>query len=124
MTRDELLSELEIMEAVQEKMRELLSGVACAVKGPSQGGKPHDWHDLPELVQKLVVEHKHLKSWWQDHLDRTAGTYDQVADAMAATRQASFADGFQRGVTATLQRLEGRLRPHSEPDVVDPDEVI
>jgi hypothetical protein len=123
MARDELLEDIEMLEAVCSRMRSLLADIAVEVKGPAPLDKPHDWGDLPELIHKLVAEHKHLKDWWAEHVDTAAQSYEEMASNMAAVRKVAVAEGFRMGVTATLQRLEGRVRALPDPDVIDAEEV-
>lgn len=123
MDQKELIAELEAMEAVQTHMRGILTEVAYALKGPPAAGQRHTWADLPELAQKLATEHKHLKAWWAEHMDRVSQGYEKVAVDLEEVRRVAVAEGFRMGAAAAIERMEGRLKPLPEPDVIDPDEV-
>lgn len=110
MSDKQLQKEIKAMEAVQTKMRQLLSDIAYVVKGPND----KDWGDLPDRVHRLVVEHRHLKDWWARHMQEVADGYAQVAVDLGAVRAEATAAGFQMGVRATLERLEGHVRPTLE----------
>lgn len=62
--REELRAELGESDATQERLAELLTGVANAIKGDpakiGEHGGIHSWHDLPELVAKQVWDLKQL----------------------------------------------------------------
>lgn len=118
MTREELIKELDAMEAVQSRLRGILMDVAHALKGAPKG-EPHDWHDLPELVEKLSIEHRHLKAWWAEHMNRVAAGYDQVAVDLESVRREAEAEGYRKGVVATIHKMQGRVRALPEPDLDD-----
>ena len=111
------------MESVQTRMRELLTDVAHAVKGPPAAGERHDWGDLPELVHKLATEHRHLKAWWAEHMSRVSEGYDQVAVDLEGVRRDALSEGYRRGVVDTIHRFEGRLRELPEAEAVDFEEL-
>lgn len=118
MTRDELIKELDAMEAVQGRMREILMDVAYVLKGTPKD-TPHQWHDLPELTEKLVAENKHLRAWWAEHMSRVADGFDQVAVDLEAVRRDAEAAGYRKGVVDTIHKMQGRVRALPEPDVVE-----
>lgn len=119
MDHTDLEKELAAMDLVQRRMRGLLADIAHVLKGPPRPGEAHDWHDLPDMVARIVSEHKHLKAWWSDHMDKVSAGFEQVAVDLAAVRREAVAEGFRMGATAAIERMEGRLRP-----LTDPDEVI
>lgn len=112
------------MDAVQARLRGLLTEIAIVLKGPNDPRDPHDWGDLPDLAEKIVTEHKHLKAWWSDHMAKVADGYDHVADHLETIKAESEAAGYRRGVVDTIHRFEGRVRALPEGDAVDPDAVL
>lgn len=138
MRYDELLRELEDMDAVQSRLREILVGVAEALKGRPRPNEAHDWSDLPELAHKVATEHRHLKAWWQDHLSRVGESFDRLSVDMSEVRREAAAEGFQRGVAAMRLLIEQRGAPQLQSgsdlrdtarqlaaaEVVDPDDIL
>ena len=120
----QLVAELRAMEIVQGRMREILTDVAYALKGPAKTSEPHSWADLADVAQKIATEHKHLKSWWQDHMDRVSASFEDVAVNLESVRKEAEVEGFKKGALAVIDRVQNRLKPLPEPDIVDPDEVI
>lgn len=132
MSQRDLERELQAMEQIQGRLRELLIGVAEALKGPQDPRQPHDWSDLPELARRLSVEHKHLKSWWQQHLDGAVSSFDQMSVDLSAARREASAEGFLKGVEFVRQaikqrapQIEGAFETMVLPSPsIAPDEVI
>jgi len=54
--RDALKVEVEEEVALRERLGDLLTGVAAALKGPPTELQLHDWSDLPVLAAKLAAE--------------------------------------------------------------------
>lgn len=126
-----LQQEMAALLTVQSRMRELLVGVAEALKGPTNPRAPHDWADLPEIAAKIATEHRHLKAWWQEHLQQAGRSFEELAVDMAAVRTEATAEGFRQGARAMWEALQSRaLLSNGEAaalaaaEVQTPDEVI
>lgn len=53
----ETASALDEATATNEKLGDLLTRIADAVKGPPEPFAVHGWQDLPELIEALVAVH-------------------------------------------------------------------
>lgn len=127
MGRRDLYEELEQLEALQDHLRGLLADIAHAVKGPPKPGTVHEWGDLPEKVRKLVVDHKHLRTWWENHVKNSAEDFERVAVDLGSVRRDAEVAGFRKGVVATLQRLHGIAPELPAADAIvaiEPDEIL
>lgn len=66
--RDSLRLEVEECTALNDKLADLLRGVALALKGEPGPLSRHSFHDLPELVAALKLAHKKLQADCDDLL--------------------------------------------------------
>jgi len=58
----ELEAELAIAEDLREKMASILTRSVNAIRGEPETLHLHSWHDLPELIDKLLAELEALQN--------------------------------------------------------------
>lgn len=108
--------------AVRERLAELLTGVANALKGPPEPLSSHGWSDLPELARQTRERVTALEAHSRALLDWCAGW-------LIRARLAIYREGWEEGMSAgeTSEALacvlfnlgcdDGTRRPHDIAEV-------